>query len=485
MTSQRKSSICALHDRETALHLDARRNMEGDIMRLMMIACSALILLTACGTQVKKVDFAATDSVPETAHPAPFRLSNIVFRLPLGHEIGNYGSQSMNWCVASYEAERTQLTNSVDTASARKAFHQTMSGLGYDVTGSDDFLFEEEADEDWLRTEFKIGAKVINARMDACYQEPGLLGSTLSRRYGEKGELYIEVEWSIYDSLRKTTVYKTVTEGYVDRKNPNYEGLALMFNDAFSMAAHNLAAEQNFRELMIYGRRPDKDLWKAKNDHADARRKFDAQEAVKTSNAPLSVTPLTQHLDTARHVAVMVEGGTGHGSGFFITNDGHILTNSHVVGDALRVRVVSADKDEKMIAEVLRRDPARDVALLKLEDKPKDLKITVLPLRTAWPAIGEDVYAIGAPLARQLQDTVTKGMVSAHRKNFRILGTRQNFIQADIEIHGGNSGGPLLDSRGNIVGLSVAGYTDADAATGLNMFVPVGEALDRLNISYP
>ena len=93
--------------------------------------------------------------------------------------------------------------------------------------------------------------------------------------------------------------------------------------------------------------------------------------------------------------------------------------------------------------------------------------------------------AIGAPVARQLQDTVTKGIVSAHRRNFRLMGAKQNLIQADIEIHGGNSGGPLLDQYGNIAGLSVAGYGAGENSTGigLNLFVPIGEALEKLNVS--
>lgn len=382
-------------------------------MRTAILAAMALLTLSACALPVKKVAYQDAAPVPETAHPAPFRLSNILLRLPLGHDIGNYGSQTMNFCFSGNEAERSLLTRNIDLPSARKAFYQTMAGLGYDVTGSEDFLFEEEADDDWLRTEFKIGAKITNARMDACHQEPGLLEGVLNRSYGDKGALYLEVEWSIYDSLRKTTVYKVATEGYVDRRRANYEGLALMFNDAFSMAAHNLAADQAFHALMIDGKRPPRDLWQLKKkDHAEGRRKFDAGEDVAIANPPLSQEPLQQHIADVRNIAVMVEGGTGHGSGFFITGHGHILTNAHVVGDALRVRVVSA-----------------------------------------------------------------------HRGHFRVLGTRQNFIQADIETHGGNSGGPLLDQYGNLAGLSVAGYTENDAGIGLNLFVPIDEALKTLNIT--
>lgn len=454
------------------------------ILAIGLCLCALATLVTGCTTPVKKVTYSEAAGVPEDAHPAPFRLNRIIVALPLGHDLGNYGSQAMNFCFGNYEAERGLLTSNIDRASARKAFYQTMAGLGFDVTGSEDFLFEEEEDDDLLRTEFKIGARVVNARMDACYQEPGLLGSALNRRYGDKGKLYIEVEWSIFDNLRKTTVYKTRTEGYVDRSRANYEGLTLMFNEAFGMASHNLAADEAFRALMISGVRPPRSEWQQKQSQNDeARRKFDPQEKVwLPARAPFT-TPAGARMDELRRIAVMVEAGSGHGSGFFITREGHILTNAHVVGDALRVRVVSAGKTEKMVAEVLRMDRARDVALLKLEDIPADLQITPLPLQPQWPAIGTEVYAIGAPMARQLQDTVARGIVSAHRRDFRIMGTRQNFIQADIETHAGNSGGPLLDQYGNLAGLSVAGYMQDNAGIGLNLFVPMDEALAVMDIS--
>lgn len=454
-------------------------------MRTTILLALALLSLNACMAPVKKVAYQDAAPVPENAHPAPFRLSNILLRLPLGHTIGNYGTEALDlFCMGGFEAESNILRVNIDPPSARKAFYQTMASLGYDVTGSEEFLFEEEADDDWLRTEFKVGAKITNARMDACYQDRGMLESVFSRNYGDKGKLYLEVEWSIYDSLRKTTVYKVTTEGYVNRKKANYDGLALMFNDAFAMATHNLAADPAFHDLMVNGKRPPREQWQQKKkDHVEGRRKFDAKEEVTITNPPLSQQPITQGMENTRKIAVMIEGGVGHGSGFFITRQGHILTNSHVVGDALRVRVVSADKEEKMIAEVLRRDPARDVALLKLEEIPPDLTMTTVPVQTTWPGIGSDVYAIGAPMAIQLQDTVTRGIVSAHRRNFKIVGVKQNFIQADIEIHGGNSGGPLLDAQGNLVGISAAGYNEGDASTGLNVFIPVDEALKTLNIT--
>lgn len=85
----------------------------------------------------------------------------------------------------------------------------------------------------------------------------------------------------------------------------------------------------------------------------------------------------------------------------------------------------------------------------------------------------------------RLENTVTKGIVSAHRKNLKIDGLKLDFIQADVYIHGGNSGGPLLNQEGNIIGISTLGLyaDDSKRGAGLNMFVPIGEALQVLDIN--
>ena len=292
---------------------------------------------------------------------------------------------------------------------------------------------------------------------------------------GEGGEAYMKVEWSVYDRLRRTTVYKTTTEGYTDLKITSVEGVGILLDDVFGSAAHNLGADEEFYNLIVHGIHPYQKPGQLPTVP------IDRDDPITIKKRALSTTPLPQDMETKRQVAVMIESGSGHGSGFFITEDGHILTNQHVVGNAERVRIVTANKKKKLIGTVLRRDKVRDVAVIKLDDiSEENINRVTRPIRTDWPKVGEDIYAIGAPLSsRSLQDTVTKGIVSAHRKNFRIFGTVVNLIQGDVTIHGGNSGGPLLDTYGNIVGVSVAGRVDGDQ---LNYFIPIAEALNHLDI---
>jgi len=293
------------------------------------------------------------------------------------------------------------------------------------------------------------------------------------------------VDWFVYDALRRHVTYRTSSEGYAHRRETNSEGLSLMLNEAFEMATHNFGADPDFRALIFSGIKPPP---AAPAPQGAARpRQFDPQELVILPALPVSHIPFQAGAATDRKIAVLVQAGAGHGSGFFITPQGHILTSAHVVGDALRVRIVTADKEQALIAEVLRKDKARDVALLKLEEVPSGFEIITLPLRLDWPAVSETVYTIGAPKTTRLQDSVRAGIISAHRRNFAFRGTRQNLLQADVNVQGGNSGGPLLDGNGNVAGLVHGGFVATAAALdqALNMFVPIDEALIALDIDAP
>jgi S1-C subfamily serine protease len=453
-------------------------------MRLspLLIAVFALTI-AGCAGNVPKSDYKPINEIPEDASPAPVALKNIELLLPVGADVG-FESESSRFCGwPRRPVGRAILRDAIDGRFSRQTFHDALSAQGYDVVGDMDIAFDEE--EEIERAEYAIAAKVRDVQLDMCHNEPDNVMIFFTTRGGVNGEMHMTVDWTVYDLLHREVVYKTTTEGYTKHHVPNEEGLALLFSDSFEMAAHNLGADPLFRELIVNGARPEGwEKEKREGRFENRPSKYDPREEVTIHNPPLSITPFSQTAEQERMVAVMPE-KIGHGSGFFITKQGHILTNAHVVGDGQRMRLVTADKKHELVAEVLRVDRMRDVALLKLEEIPPGLEIITLPIRTEWPAVGEDAYAIGTPLeSRKLQDTINKGIISAHRPAMKFLGTRQNFIQSDVDIHAGNSGGPLIDANGNIVGLAAAGLAGADMTSGLglNFFVPIGEALDSLNI---
>ena len=159
----------------------------------------------------------------------------------------------------------------------------------------------------------------------------------------------------------------------------------------------------------------------------------------------------------------------GAGSGFIVSPDGVILTNAHVVQGANEVTVKLQDRREYR-AKVLGSDPATDVAVLKIDAK----NLPTVPLGNARSLqTGEWVLAIGSPYG--LESTVTAGVVSA---TGRTLGPESNvqFIQTDVAVNPGNSGGPLFNTRGEVVGINSQIYSQTGGYQGLSFAIPIDVA---------
>jgi len=163
---------------------------------------------------------------------------------------------------------------------------------------------------------------------------------------------------------------------------------------------------------------------------------------------------------------------TGQGSGFLISKDGFILTNTHVVGDVDKITVRLADGRE-FPAKRIGADSKTEVALIKIEaDNLPYLKIgNVQALET-----GEWVIAIGNPFG--LKETLTVGVVSAKGRSNIGIADYEDFIQTDAAINPGNSGGPLLNVDGEAVGINTAIYSQSGGYMGIGFAVPIDMAMN-------
>jgi serine protease Do len=160
----------------------------------------------------------------------------------------------------------------------------------------------------------------------------------------------------------------------------------------------------------------------------------------------------------------------GQGSGFIVSADGLILTNAHVVKDAKEVTVRLADRRE-YAAKVLGSDAATDIAVLRIA--AKDLPTVRLGDPKAL-MVGDYVLAIGAPYG--LEQTATSGIVSA--KGRSLPGDAYvPFIQTDAAVNPGNSGGPLFDAAGNVVGINAQIYSRTGGFQGVSFSIPIDVAL--------
>jgi serine protease Do len=160
----------------------------------------------------------------------------------------------------------------------------------------------------------------------------------------------------------------------------------------------------------------------------------------------------------------------GQGSGFIVSSDGLILTNAHVVRNAKRVTAKLSDRRE-FSAKVLGSDPVTDVAVLKIE--AKDLPAVSLG-DSKTLQVGDRVLAIGSPYG--FEQTATQGIVSA--KGRSLPGDSYvPFIQTDAAVNPGNSGGPLFDAGGRVVGINAQIYSRSGGFQGLAFAIPIDVAL--------
>jgi len=175
-----------------------------------------------------------------------------------------------------------------------------------------------------------------------------------------------------------------------------------------------------------------------------------------------------------------VSKSTSTGSGFVLTENGYIVTNYHVVENATSLRIITHD-DTSMDAELIGADSANDVALLKVAADSLD-PVTIGSSSNL--IVGDQVVAIGNPLG-ELTSTLTVGYVSAKERDVSTDGTVINMIQTDAAINSGNSGGPLFNMKGEVVGITTAKYsgTSNSGATieGIGFAIPIDDVYDMLD----
>jgi len=166
------------------------------------------------------------------------------------------------------------------------------------------------------------------------------------------------------------------------------------------------------------------------------------------------------------------------GSGFFFRDDGYILTNNHVIDDAVAITVRTSTGYEYE-ARLIGGDPQTDLAVLKVEPEEK---ITAIPFGDSDELkVGDWAIAIGNPFPQQeLDRTVTVGVISAKGRSQLSFGEEtpyyQNYIQTDAAINPGNSGGPLLNLRGECIGVNAAITSPTGVSAGIGFAIPINLA---------
>jgi serine protease Do len=339
---------------------------------------------------------------------------------------------------------------------APDSFYDTFKKNGYNTDKNSGGLFKKY--ERSSGVDFAIGGEITLIRMDVCRHRSAWNSALL----GQTGNMELEVSWKLFSILEKKVVYEIKTKGTASVEEPSYRAIRDMFTSTFQMASQQLADNPDFIKRVTQ----EASITKPDNG-PDPLLTIKGRKPYKGG--------ISTNISMVRNATVVLDTGSGHGSGFVISESGHILTNAHVVGSKKKLRV-SFLNGLSMVGTVLRVNNDLDVALLEIENAiTKPIPINKTPLN-----ITEDVYAVGAPIAKSNEGTVTKGVVS----KFIYRGDGIRIIQSDVSVHGGESGGPLVDKSGNVVGITFAGLhmQSQKRSSGLNLFIPIADALDAVNI---
>jgi len=425
-------------------------------MRRVLIALAVLTASLACGPARAKLPLPPPVVVPpldQGAQLRPFALTRVVVNLSPGQDLGpvrgalgcGFVEGRLVWKAGVVDMKPADLELALKTE-ARKA--------GFPLDG--DNLFEPAATD----AEFALAGAVNSIQADVCY--PLNFADDGDRRV--KGSALVEMEWQIYAKLERRVVARVQTRGGFNLKEPTAGAEQRIIQGAYVENVKALLASDEFRKTLA------------------AAPGAVAKAGQSPRPEPESRTPLKLSVDKtakpggiagAMSSVVLILAPSGHGSGFLVSKDGYILTNEHVVGAAREVRVRWSDGTETR-GTVERADKGRDVALVKTDPGAR----SPLLFRTTPPVVGETVLAVGAPLDIQFQGTVTRGIVSTPSRMYGGL----RYVQSDVMVNPGNSGGPLLDEQGRVVAITDLGIPgDQEGPTGINLFVPIDDAARYLN----
>jgi serine protease Do len=307
--------------------------------------------------------------------------------------------------------------------------------------------------------DLSLAAVVTDVQLAYC----GKRNSSELKSYTQNST-YLKVKWTVFDNLSRRVVLNTESEGvdnYI-KQPPRYRGAMVSAESAFRQAAEHLLAQQEFVDILL----------STQSGQMETQGQGSFDEII-TASYGVANTKFISRTSEIEKASVTIRTVAGHGSGFVISDSGHVITNYHVVGKSRELLVIVSGREYR--AHVVRSDPGSDVALLKLDQKMDAKPLLINP---DGVSLGEEIYVVGTPLDERLDFSISRGIISARRSE-----DQRNFYQTDAAVNPGNSGGPVFNASGNVIGITVAGFFTSDGGSkNINYVIPINDALDALKI---
>jgi len=317
---------------------------------------------------------------------------------------------------------------------------------------SDDNLFDESTKQ--KSADISVGAIIKDMKVKG-----HLFAYDVNVIYNQRIEM--EVDWQFYDNNSKKLLSKVTTqaESYMVKESGRLiPGLTMAFNQNFAEA---LKSPEVIKQITSV----DSEAEKTYKENV-------LKEYSIESHKPQVYDTYGKMIKMINPSVVTLKGSNGHGSGFVISEQGYIITNYHVVKGNSGLKALFQMGFELPV-EILNYSEEFDLALLKVMGSG----FNALSISEKQPEIGDEVIAIGTPNSTQLSNTVTKGIISGKRTNDKGV----EFIQTDVSVSPGNSGGPLINSKGMVVGIISQKLIEV-GTDGIAFAIPINYALDKLNI---
>ena len=267
------------------------------------------------------------------------------------------------------------------------------------------------------------------------------------------------VDWQLYSSSRKEVLARVSTSADFSPQTNTEAVLVGLVTGAFAANVRELSKNPDFTKVLAAQPASAGDVISPDNQKAIV-----LSGSLKAASHPVE--------ETAGQLVVVTTSG-GSGSGVLVSDDGYILTDAHVVGSLGEVRLRWSDGLET-VGKVVRVSKTRDVALIKTDGRGRP----PVPLRKGPVTPGAPVFAIGSPLGERFQGSVSRGVISGSR-----IIDGLSFLQSDVSVAPGSSGGALIDANGNLIGLAVGQYRAGTMTSGVNMFIPISDALAFLSLT--
>lgn len=346
----------------------------------------------------------------------------------------------------------------IDHESYAKKTHEILQKAGFHTTDPTETRINNIPQKGRNPKALLLGGKITALSIEIYIDE----AATWQRKY--VGRIEMGIEWQVFDSKHDKLIYSQATLN----KTVHRSGIALtgsILLDGYQVALEEFLLNGKVAELAN-----SSGSIEISGQSKTSEEKYDRHIPKLLTRRFLNNAEMIQNA-TASCATIQTE--IGHGSGVFISSNGHLLTAYHVINDVRSIDVILSNGTTSE-AELVVYDAFHDVALLKIRGSGYD----ALPIGNSQSAgLGTDVFTIGTPSDLELGQSVSKGIVSGKRKVEEIT-----YIQTDVSVSPGNSGGPLINPKGEIIGI-IQKKLIGNGIEGIGFALPIETVLKQLGIT--